>query len=174
MTVWNPQVAFSQEELHWYKERPYPISTDSGPACPSSAPSNLFSCRALGHGAFGEVYEGLVIGLPGDSSPLQVAIKVRRGRVSGWGGHHGGTDWRTAFAYHPPKAPRQSWVFFLPRHCQSSAPDRTSWTFSWRLSSSGAPEGRQEGVVGGRTCLQGWPLLSLGLRGSILGHGGLL
>lgn len=57
-------------------------------------PTNLFSCRALGHGAFGEVYEGLVIGLPGDSSPLQVAIKVRRGRVSGWGGHHGGTDWR--------------------------------------------------------------------------------
>lgn len=34
MTVWNPQVAFSQEELHWYKERPYPISTDSGPAYP--------------------------------------------------------------------------------------------------------------------------------------------
>ncbi|CAO2579297.1 Leukocyte tyrosine kinase receptor [Lemmus lemmus] len=39
-------------------------------------PSNLFSCRALGHGAFGEVYEGLVIGLSGDSSPLQVAIKT--------------------------------------------------------------------------------------------------
>lgn len=44
-------------------------------ACP--LPSNVSSYRALGHGAFGEVYEGLVIGLPGDSSPLQVAIKVR-------------------------------------------------------------------------------------------------
>ncbi|KAM9093630.1 LOW QUALITY PROTEIN: leukocyte tyrosine kinase receptor [Megaptera novaeangliae] len=38
--------------------------------------SNLSSCRALGHGAFGEVYEGLVIGLPGDPSPLQVTIKT--------------------------------------------------------------------------------------------------
>lgn len=52
--------------------------------CPP-LPSNFFSYRALGHGAFGEVYEGLVIGLPGDSSPLPVAIKVRRGRTSAWG-----------------------------------------------------------------------------------------
>lgn len=31
----------------------------------------------MGHGAFGEAYEGLVIGLPGDPGPLQVAVKVR-------------------------------------------------------------------------------------------------
>ncbi|TEA16664.1 hypothetical protein DBR06_SOUSAS20610051, partial [Sousa chinensis] len=37
---------------------------------------NLSSCRALGRGAFGEVYAGLVIGLPGDPSPLQVTIKT--------------------------------------------------------------------------------------------------
>lgn len=44
--------------------------------------SNLSSCRALGRGAFGEVYAGLVIGLPGDPSPLQVTIKVRGGGAS--------------------------------------------------------------------------------------------
>lgn len=52
-----------------------PLGPFSRPSQP--LPSNLSSCRALGHGAFGEVYEGLVIGLPGDPSPLQVAIKVR-------------------------------------------------------------------------------------------------
>lgn len=35
-----------------------------------------FSPRALGHGAFGEVYEGTVVGIAGDPNPLQVAIKV--------------------------------------------------------------------------------------------------
>uniref|UniRef100_A0A8C6RL03 Tyrosine-protein kinase receptor n=1 Tax=Nannospalax galili TaxID=1026970 RepID=A0A8C6RL03_NANGA len=39
-------------------------------------PANVTLLRALGHGAFGEVYEGLVTGLPGDPSPLQVAIKT--------------------------------------------------------------------------------------------------
>lgn len=39
--------------------------------------------RGLGHGAFGEVYEGQVSGVPSDPSPLQVAVKVR-GRL-----HHG-------------------------------------------------------------------------------------
>lgn len=34
------------------------------------------SCRALGHGAFGEVYEGQLLGMSGDNSPMQVAIKV--------------------------------------------------------------------------------------------------
>lgn len=33
--------------------------------------------RGLGHGAFGEVYEGQVSGMPSDQSPLQVAVKVR-------------------------------------------------------------------------------------------------
>ena len=40
-------------------------------------PSNLPFCRALARGVFGETYEGLVIGLPGDLSLLQVTIKVR-------------------------------------------------------------------------------------------------
>lgn len=34
-------------------------------------------CRGLGHGAFGEVYEGLAVGIPGEPSPMQVAVKVR-------------------------------------------------------------------------------------------------
>lgn len=40
-------------------------------------PFNLPFCRALARGVFGEAYEGLVIGLPGDPSLLQVTIKVR-------------------------------------------------------------------------------------------------
>lgn len=32
--------------------------------------------RGLGHGAFGEVYEGVAVGIPGEPSPLQVAVKV--------------------------------------------------------------------------------------------------
>lgn len=36
--------------------------------------------RGLGHGAFGEVYEGLAVGIPGEPSPLQVAVKVSRRR----------------------------------------------------------------------------------------------
>uniref|UniRef100_A0A665VTR3 Tyrosine-protein kinase receptor n=1 Tax=Echeneis naucrates TaxID=173247 RepID=A0A665VTR3_ECHNA len=32
--------------------------------------------RALGHGAFGEVYEGQVLGMSSDNSPMQVAIKT--------------------------------------------------------------------------------------------------
>ncbi|XP_029454514.1 leukocyte tyrosine kinase receptor [Rhinatrema bivittatum] len=37
---------------------------------------NISLLRALGHGAFGEVYEGAVIGIDGDLSPLRVAIKT--------------------------------------------------------------------------------------------------
>eukprot|EP00076_Gallus_gallus_P009771 XP_004941681.1 leukocyte tyrosine kinase receptor [Gallus gallus] len=37
---------------------------------------NISLLRALGHGAFGEVYEGTVVGIAGDPSPLQVAIKT--------------------------------------------------------------------------------------------------
>lgn len=37
---------------------------------------NISLLRALGHGAFGEVYEGTVVGIAGDPNPLQVAIKV--------------------------------------------------------------------------------------------------
>lgn len=38
--------------------------------------------RGLGHGAFGEVYEGLAVGIPGEQSPLQVAVKVSSHPVS--------------------------------------------------------------------------------------------
>uniref|UniRef100_A0A8D2MN58 Tyrosine-protein kinase receptor n=1 Tax=Zonotrichia albicollis TaxID=44394 RepID=A0A8D2MN58_ZONAL len=37
---------------------------------------NISLLRALGHGAFGEVYEGTVVGIAGDPNPLQVAIKT--------------------------------------------------------------------------------------------------
>ncbi|KAG7454096.1 hypothetical protein MATL_G00263880 [Megalops atlanticus] len=37
---------------------------------------NITLLRALGHGAFGEVYEGQVLGIGGDNSALQVAIKT--------------------------------------------------------------------------------------------------
>ncbi|KAF5925530.1 hypothetical protein HPG69_001977, partial [Diceros bicornis minor] len=46
------------------------------PGLTEVSPANVTLIKALGHGAFGEVYEGLVIGLPGDPSPLQVAIKT--------------------------------------------------------------------------------------------------
>uniref|UniRef100_A0A8C2XJY3 Tyrosine-protein kinase receptor n=1 Tax=Cyclopterus lumpus TaxID=8103 RepID=A0A8C2XJY3_CYCLU len=37
---------------------------------------NISLTRGLGHGAFGEVYEGLAVGIPGEPSPLQVAVKT--------------------------------------------------------------------------------------------------
>uniref|UniRef100_A0A673C0P8 Tyrosine-protein kinase receptor n=1 Tax=Sphaeramia orbicularis TaxID=375764 RepID=A0A673C0P8_9TELE len=37
---------------------------------------NITLLRALGHGAFGEVYEGQVLGMSTDNSPMQVAIKT--------------------------------------------------------------------------------------------------
>uniref|UniRef100_A0A2K6EVY1 Tyrosine-protein kinase receptor n=1 Tax=Propithecus coquereli TaxID=379532 RepID=A0A2K6EVY1_PROCO len=37
---------------------------------------NITLLRGLGHGAFGEVYEGQVSGMPSDPSPLQVAVKT--------------------------------------------------------------------------------------------------
>ncbi|XP_078518140.1 leukocyte tyrosine kinase receptor [Lissotriton helveticus] len=37
---------------------------------------NISLLKALGHGAFGEVYEGTVVGIGGDPNPLQVAIKT--------------------------------------------------------------------------------------------------
>ncbi|KAM6461068.1 leukocyte tyrosine kinase receptor isoform 1-T1 [Liasis olivaceus] len=37
---------------------------------------NISLLQALGHGAFGEVYKGTVVGITGDPSPLQVAIKT--------------------------------------------------------------------------------------------------
>uniref|UniRef100_A0A672NX05 Tyrosine-protein kinase receptor n=1 Tax=Sinocyclocheilus grahami TaxID=75366 RepID=A0A672NX05_SINGR len=37
---------------------------------------NISLARGLGHGAFGEVYEGLAVGIPGEPSPMQVAVKT--------------------------------------------------------------------------------------------------
>ncbi|XP_061651453.1 ALK tyrosine kinase receptor [Phyllopteryx taeniolatus] len=37
---------------------------------------NISLTRGLGHGAFGEVYEGLALGIPGEASPLHVAVKT--------------------------------------------------------------------------------------------------
>ncbi|XP_060790032.1 tyrosine-protein kinase receptor isoform X1 [Neoarius graeffei] len=37
---------------------------------------NITLLRALGHGAFGEVYEGQVLGMNGDNTAMQVAIKT--------------------------------------------------------------------------------------------------
>ncbi|XP_042301306.1 leukocyte tyrosine kinase receptor isoform X2 [Sceloporus undulatus] len=37
---------------------------------------NISLLRALGHGAFGEVYKGTVVGITADHNPLQVAIKT--------------------------------------------------------------------------------------------------
>ncbi|XP_062413159.1 ALK tyrosine kinase receptor isoform X2 [Pungitius pungitius] len=37
---------------------------------------NISLTRGLGHGAFGEVYEGLAVAIPGEQSPLQVAVKT--------------------------------------------------------------------------------------------------
>ncbi|XP_029141681.1 leukocyte tyrosine kinase receptor-like [Protobothrops mucrosquamatus] len=37
---------------------------------------NISLLQELGHGAFGEVYKGTVVGITGDPSPLQVAIKT--------------------------------------------------------------------------------------------------
>ncbi|XP_056152315.1 ALK tyrosine kinase receptor [Lampris incognitus] len=37
---------------------------------------NISLTRGLGHGAFGEVYEGLAAGIPGEPSPMQVAVKT--------------------------------------------------------------------------------------------------
>jgi hypothetical protein len=45
-----------------------------------------------------------VTGLPGDSSPLPVAIKVRRGRACGWDRHMEGRADARAFVVLPPKA----------------------------------------------------------------------
>ncbi|XP_023567138.1 leukocyte tyrosine kinase receptor isoform X3 [Octodon degus] len=45
---------------------------------PEVSPANVTLLSALGHGAFGEVYQGLVTGLPGEPSPLQVAVKALR------------------------------------------------------------------------------------------------
>ncbi|KAF4102525.1 hypothetical protein G5714_017325 [Onychostoma macrolepis] len=37
---------------------------------------NISLTRGLGHGAFGEVYEGLAVGISGEPSPMQVAVKT--------------------------------------------------------------------------------------------------
>ncbi|XP_072425367.1 tyrosine-protein kinase receptor [Chiloscyllium punctatum] len=63
MTDYNPNYCFAGKvaSLNELKEVPR---------------KHISLLRALGHGAFGEVYEGHVVGLGGESAPLQVAIKT--------------------------------------------------------------------------------------------------
>ncbi|XP_041668611.1 leukocyte tyrosine kinase receptor isoform X2 [Cheilinus undulatus] len=63
MTDYNPNYCFAGKaaSLNELKEVPR---------------KNITLLRALGHGAFGEVYEGQVLGMSVDNSPMQVAIKT--------------------------------------------------------------------------------------------------
>ncbi|XP_049917569.1 tyrosine-protein kinase receptor [Epinephelus moara] len=63
MTDYNPNYCFAGKaaSLNELKEVPR---------------KNITLLRALGHGAFGEVYEGQVLGMSSDNSPMQVAIKT--------------------------------------------------------------------------------------------------
>ncbi|CAJ1073548.1 LOW QUALITY PROTEIN: leukocyte tyrosine kinase receptor [Xyrichtys novacula] len=63
MTDYNPNYCFAGKaaSLNELKEVPR---------------KNITLLRALGHGAFGEVYEGQVLGMNADNSPMQVAIKT--------------------------------------------------------------------------------------------------
>ncbi|KAF7652742.1 hypothetical protein LDENG_00092870 [Lucifuga dentata] len=63
MTDYNPNYCFAGKptSLNELKEVPH---------------KNITLLRALGHGAFGEVYEGQVLGISGDNNPMQVAIKT--------------------------------------------------------------------------------------------------
>ncbi|KAE8289941.1 ALK tyrosine kinase receptor [Larimichthys crocea] len=63
MTDYNPNYCFAGKaaSLNELKEVPR---------------KNITLIRALGHGAFGEVYEGQVLGMSSDNSPMQVAVKT--------------------------------------------------------------------------------------------------
>ncbi|XP_051878468.1 tyrosine-protein kinase receptor isoform X2 [Pristis pectinata] len=63
MTDYNPNYCFAGKVAALNKLREVPRR-------------NISLLRALGHGAFGEVYEGHVVGIGGESVPLQVAIKT--------------------------------------------------------------------------------------------------
>ncbi|CAD7671023.1 unnamed protein product [Nyctereutes procyonoides] len=56
--------------LAWPSTWPLP------PRLTEVSPANVTLFRALGHGGFGEVYEGLVTGFPWDPSPLLVTVKT--------------------------------------------------------------------------------------------------
>uniref|UniRef100_A0A2K5DI55 Tyrosine-protein kinase receptor n=1 Tax=Aotus nancymaae TaxID=37293 RepID=A0A2K5DI55_AOTNA len=86
MRLPNPELELSKLRTSAIRTAPNPYYCQMGlgpaqswalpPGVTEVSPANVTLLRALGHGAFGEVYEGLVTGLPGDSSPLQVAIKT--------------------------------------------------------------------------------------------------
>ncbi|XP_068194424.1 tyrosine-protein kinase receptor [Antennarius striatus] len=63
MTDYNPNYCFAGKaaSLNELKEVPR---------------KNITLLRALGHGAFGEVYEGQLLGMSSDNNPMQVAIKT--------------------------------------------------------------------------------------------------
>ncbi|XP_076021679.1 tyrosine-protein kinase receptor [Genypterus blacodes] len=63
MTDYNPNYCFAGKaaSLNELKEVPR---------------KNITLLRALGHGAFGEVYEGRILGMSSDNVPMQVAIKT--------------------------------------------------------------------------------------------------
>ncbi|XP_058283500.1 leukocyte tyrosine kinase receptor isoform X1 [Hylobates moloch] len=86
MRLLSPELELSKLRTSAIRTAPNPYYCQVGlgpaqswplpPGVTEVSPANVTLLRALGHGAFGEVYEGLVIDLPGDSSPLQVAIKT--------------------------------------------------------------------------------------------------
>ncbi|XP_034015617.1 leukocyte tyrosine kinase receptor isoform X2 [Thalassophryne amazonica] len=63
MTDYNPNYCFAGKAFSFSELKEVPRK-------------NITLLRALGHGAFGEVYEGQVVGMSGDNSPMQVAIKT--------------------------------------------------------------------------------------------------
>ncbi|KAK1793003.1 hypothetical protein P4O66_001718 [Electrophorus voltai] len=62
MTDYNPNYCFSGKVVSLSELKEVPRK-------------NITLLRALGHGAFGEVYEGQVLGMNGDNTTMQVAIK---------------------------------------------------------------------------------------------------
>uniref|UniRef100_A0A4W4GD08 Tyrosine-protein kinase receptor n=1 Tax=Electrophorus electricus TaxID=8005 RepID=A0A4W4GD08_ELEEL len=63
MTDYNPNYCFSGKVVSLSELKEVPRK-------------NITLLRALGHGAFGEVYEGQVLGMNGDNTTMQVAIKT--------------------------------------------------------------------------------------------------
>ncbi|CDQ71492.1 unnamed protein product [Oncorhynchus mykiss] len=81
MTDYNPNYCFagkaaSLSELNEVPRKNITLLRYSGVKLWSEALCHLSGLVALGHGAFGEVYEGQVLGMNGENTAMQVAIKV--------------------------------------------------------------------------------------------------